>query len=211
MKFFASLVAIAAVWAVTPICIGRLHTRPACWSLRTRNKRYFRTRRSRLTTDRSISSRSRISHSMRGCCIEKFIVGTGNRRSLRSISRWAGGRCPIRLCSIGSIFRKACVSSGTNTGTRRRLRKKRSFRTEPICTSFRRRAEIASRCKSLRLGSLFHLSGELVEATGPDIGTWRSSLTRTDSGNGACELVWVEELSPLTREDIDHRVRLVRQ
>ena len=50
-------------------------------------------------------------------------------------------------------------------------------------------SEIASRCKSLRLGSLFHLSGELVEATGPDIGTWRSSLSRTDSGNGACELV----------------------
>ena len=29
------------------------------------------------------------------------------------------------------------------------------------------------------------------------IGTWRSSLTRKDSGNGACELVWVEELRPL--------------
>ena len=88
-----------------------------------------------------------------GCCIEKFIVGTGNRRSLRSISRWAGGHCPIRLCSIGSIFRRACVSSGTNTGTRRRSRKRRSFRTEPICTSFRRRAKShldASPCVSVR-------------------------------------------------------------
>jgi hypothetical protein len=56
-------------------------------------------------------------------------------------------------------------------------------------------AAIASQCKSLRIGSLIHLSGELVEATGPEIGTWRSSLSRTDSGNGACELVWVESLS----------------
>ena len=57
--------------------------------------------------------------------------------------------------------------------------------------------EIASRCKSLRTGSLVHLSGELVEATGPGIGTWRSSLSRTDTGNGACELMWVEKMSVL--------------
>jgi hypothetical protein len=58
---------------------------------------------------------------------------------------------------------------------------------------------IASQCKSLRAGELIHLAGLLVEATGPEIGTWRSSLSRTDSGNGACELVWVEELEPLGR------------
>jgi hypothetical protein len=38
-----------------------------------------------------------------------------------------------------------------------------------------------------------------VQATGPGIGAWRSSLTRTDDGNGACELVWVEQL-----EDLPH-------
>ncbi|MEO8439531.1 MAG: hypothetical protein ABI540_04845 [Spartobacteria bacterium] len=59
--------------------------------------------------------------------------------------------------------------------------------------------EIASRCRSIRSGELIHLSGLLVEATGPKIGTWRSSLSRTDSGNGACELVWVEDLAPLAR------------
>jgi hypothetical protein len=72
-------------------------------------------------------------------------------------------------------------------------------------------AAIASRCKSLRIGSLIHLRGKLVEATGPEIGTWRSSLSRTDSGNGACELVWVEELSPLSAEEVAGRIRLVRQ
>jgi hypothetical protein len=54
--------------------------------------------------------------------------------------------------------------------------------------------EIAARCKSLRAGTLLELSGELVEATGPEIGTWRSSLSRTDTGNGACELMWVTDV-----------------
>ncbi|MEO5717862.1 MAG: hypothetical protein ABIR29_04745 [Chthoniobacterales bacterium] len=58
---------------------------------------------------------------------------------------------------------------------------------------------IAGRCRSLRAGDLIHLSGLLVEASGPGIGTWRSSLTRTDSGNGACELVWVQEVTKIAR------------
>ena len=56
---------------------------------------------------------------------------------------------------------------------------------------------IASFCKSLRQGELVHLEGELVEATGPEIGTWRSSLSRTDTGNGACELMLLENCSKL--------------
>jgi hypothetical protein len=58
---------------------------------------------------------------------------------------------------------------------------------------------IAGQCKSLRTGELIHLRGLLVEATGPELGTWRSSLSRTDSGNGACELVWVEEIETIAR------------
>ena len=57
---------------------------------------------------------------------------------------------------------------------------------------------IASRCKALRPGALVHLSGDLVEATGPGLGTWRSSLSRDDTGNGACELMWVKELTILS-------------
>jgi hypothetical protein len=56
---------------------------------------------------------------------------------------------------------------------------------------------IASRCKSLRTGALVHLDGELVEATAPRFSTWRSSLSRTDTGNGACELIWLKEISLL--------------
>lgn len=57
--------------------------------------------------------------------------------------------------------------------------------------------EIEALCKSLRAGTLVHLSGDLVEATAPGMGAWRSSLSRTDTGNGACELMWVKELSIL--------------
>jgi len=58
--------------------------------------------------------------------------------------------------------------------------------------------EVAARCKSLRVGSLVHLVGDLVEATGPGIGHWRSSLSRTDTGNGACELFYVEEITDIS-------------
>jgi hypothetical protein len=58
--------------------------------------------------------------------------------------------------------------------------------------------EIAAQCKSLRTGALVHLSGDLVEAAAPGFGTWRSSLSRTDTGNGACELMWVQQLSILS-------------
>ena len=70
---------------------------------------------------------------------------------------------------------------------------------------------VASRCKSLRVGALIHLRGELVEATGPNIGTWRSSLSRTDDGNGACELVWTEEISALKPPTKGEHMGLVRQ
>lgn len=64
---------------------------------------------------------------------------------------------------------------------------------------------IASQCKSLRVGQLVHLRGDLVEATGAAIGTWRSSLSRTDTGNGACELMWVKELSILPENGLQDR------
>ncbi len=70
---------------------------------------------------------------------------------------------------------------------------------------------IASRCKSLRAGTLIHLSGDLVEATGPGIGSWRSSLSRTDSGNGACELMWVKEMSVLPENEPPDRPSLARR
>ncbi len=70
---------------------------------------------------------------------------------------------------------------------------------------------IASMCKSLRAGTLVRLTGDLVEATGPGIGTWRSSLTRTDTGNGACELLWVKEMSILSEQETKNQPQFVKQ
>jgi hypothetical protein len=70
---------------------------------------------------------------------------------------------------------------------------------------------LAGRCKSLRSGALVHLGGELVQATGPQIGTWRSSLSRTDSGNGACELLYLEDLEVLSAETIPNKSRLAQR
>lgn len=44
-----------------------------------------------------------------------------------------------------------------------------------------------------RTGRIVELRGYLIEADGPGGTKWRSSLTRTDTGPGACELMWVEE------------------
>ncbi|MBK8132716.1 MAG: hypothetical protein IPK48_08450 [Gammaproteobacteria bacterium] len=43
-------------------------------------------------------------------------------------------------------------------------------------------------------GQLVSLQGRLVEASRPDGWRWRSSLSRGDSGNGACELLYVEAI-----------------
>jgi hypothetical protein len=44
----------------------------------------------------------------------------------------------------------------------------------------------------VRPGHVVELRGQLVEARGDNGFQWRSSLTREDSGNGACEIVFVE-------------------
>jgi len=59
-------------------------------------------------------------------------------------------------------------------------------------------AEIARQLREVRPGQIVQLSGQLVEARAADGWYWRSSLTREDSGAGACELVWVEALSVRT-------------
>ena len=53
---------------------------------------------------------------------------------------------------------------------------------------------IADRLRAVHPGDLIDLRGYLVELDFLDGGIWRSSMTRTDTGNGACELVWVEDL-----------------
>ncbi len=41
-------------------------------------------------------------------------------------------------------------------------------------------------------GDMIVLSGQLVEVRAEDNWRWRSSLTRKDTGHGACEVIWVQ-------------------
>ena len=46
--------------------------------------------------------------------------------------------------------------------------------------------------KNMRVGAVVHLEGLLVDIEGPEIGEIRTSLTRSDTGAGACEIIYVE-------------------
>ena len=56
---------------------------------------------------------------------------------------------------------------------------------------------LSSRLKALRVGQIVRIEGWLVEAKARDGWRWRSSLTREDTGSGACELVFVQDLQIL--------------
>ena len=49
--------------------------------------------------------------------------------------------------------------------------------------------------KKLRKGDIIRLEGHLVDVDHPSGWYWRTSMSRTDTGDGACEIVYVESLS----------------
>ncbi len=55
-------------------------------------------------------------------------------------------------------------------------------------------AGVRGKLSGVRRGHVVSLKGYLVMAEHEDGGVWVSSTTRTDSGDGACEVVWVESL-----------------
>jgi hypothetical protein len=54
--------------------------------------------------------------------------------------------------------------------------------------------DITQKLKDIRKGHVVRFSGYLVRVDARDNWHWQSSLTRKDTGNGACELVWVAQL-----------------
>ncbi|MGM9425329.1 hypothetical protein [Hydrogenophaga sp. MI9] len=56
---------------------------------------------------------------------------------------------------------------------------------------------IAGRLKDVRPGQVVRIQGWLVEARSGDGWRWRSSLTRNDTGAGACEVIFVRDLQVL--------------
>lgn len=55
-------------------------------------------------------------------------------------------------------------------------------------------AEVRRLIGKVRRGQVIGLRGELVAVVMPNGATLRSSLSRDDTGAGACELIWVEDL-----------------
>jgi hypothetical protein len=58
---------------------------------------------------------------------------------------------------------------------------------------------VAKRLLSVKAGQIIELRGKLVRADGKDGWHWSSSLTRTDTGDGSCEVVWVETVTVSSR------------
>lgn len=56
-------------------------------------------------------------------------------------------------------------------------------------------SDVEKKMNAVRVGQVIHLTGQLVEARANDGWHWRSSLTREDTGAGACELFRVESIS----------------
>lgn len=55
--------------------------------------------------------------------------------------------------------------------------------------------EVQDTLEKIRPGQVVTIHGYLIEAKASDGWHWRSSLTRNDTGGGACEVVWVESIS----------------
>jgi hypothetical protein len=54
--------------------------------------------------------------------------------------------------------------------------------------------EVRAELARVRRHDLMRFSGYLVEITHPEGWKWTSSTSRTDTGGGACEVVWVERV-----------------
>ena len=54
--------------------------------------------------------------------------------------------------------------------------------------------DIAKQLSKVQKDDLIYLKGHLVEVRAQDGWIWRSSLTREDTGNGACELFLIEDI-----------------
>ena len=57
--------------------------------------------------------------------------------------------------------------------------------------------DVRRRLLDVKRHDLVSMEGYLVEVTGPDGYRWRSSLSREDTGGGACEVMWITDLRVL--------------
>ncbi len=60
-------------------------------------------------------------------------------------------------------------------------------------------SRVLSALSHVRRGDVVRLEGDLVDVTGPDGFVWKTSLSRTDTGPGACETLYVRSVTIGTR------------
>src|SRR3990167_7775389 len=70
--------------------------------------------------------------------------------------------------------------------------------------------EIAKQIKHVKRGDLVRIKGELVEIKDKDM-VWTSSLTPTDTGDGACEVFRVNSIQWIERRSEEHTSELQSQ
>jgi len=63
--------------------------------------------------------------------------------------------------------------------------------------------EIEQQINQVKPGELVKFNGFLVNLERGNGWRWKSSLTRNDTGGGACELVWVEEFEIIHQSDVE--------
>ena len=68
--------------------------------------------------------------------------------------------------------------------------------------------EVAAQLEAVQPGDIVRLEGYLVQVSASDGWTWTSSTKRTDTGDGSCEVLWVESVevytdAPITYASID--------
>ncbi|MDH3982528.1 MAG: hypothetical protein OES84_06445 [Kiritimatiellaceae bacterium] len=61
-------------------------------------------------------------------------------------------------------------------------------------------SEIRRQLLKVRIGSVVHLTGKLVQVNKANW-IWKSSTSRDDTGNGACEIILVEEIRTILPKD----------
>lgn len=61
--------------------------------------------------------------------------------------------------------------------------------------------QVARAMDKIVAGDRVLLTGMLISAVAPNGWRWKSSMRRTDTGNGACELMWVEKVQILPPPD----------
>lgn len=60
-------------------------------------------------------------------------------------------------------------------------------------------ASVERRLLAVKAGQIVELRGKLIRADGKDGWHWVSSLSRTDTGDGSCEVVWVNQVKVTNR------------